>query len=328
VNYIAESMRTADDVVYPHTRVPAFGTDGKALVSWMADWPLGDRIEKFFEFCRAYDLRRDDLLAGNYQQFSHRLHWDECPFIDRLRGVNDPARILYACILFSFTNEKWDTFLQAFGGGSASLREWVTVGSNRHSRHDLFQIYFPKGTDVLEWLCTVPETAAEALSESVVDLKGPHSMMGYAKLLNRYFTGKPGFRNAMYPCKNVARHVAMGHPGLVDPDSFLHGGTGFFEGLNQVFDCGNLMPRAKYDIVDGEYVPINEACRDLVWYMDLLRDHTSSPIKRHKYLNLEDKLCMFNKHIGMRHGVKRQTKQVPYDWVYPNDWSLVTGEYR
>jgi hypothetical protein len=29
----------------------------------MKDWPLEKRLDKFFEFCQEFDLRRDQLLA-------------------------------------------------------------------------------------------------------------------------------------------------------------------------------------------------------------------------------------------------------------------------
>jgi hypothetical protein len=151
--------------------------------------------------------------------------------------------------------------------------------------------------------------------------------MEFAKLLNTYFV-KKGFRNAMYPSKNAARHVAMTHPELVDPDSFLHGGTGYFDGLSQVFDCPHLMSRSKYEIDDdGNYIPLNKFAKMQIEFMDYLKNHPSNPIHTHQYLNLEDKLCMHYKYMSVRFGVKQQTKMIPYNWVYPDKWSLKTNRY-
>jgi hypothetical protein len=61
--------------------------------------------------------------------------------------------------------------------------------------------------------------------------------------------------------------------------------------------------------------------------MDYLKAHPSNPIHTHQYLNLEDKLCFFYKHIAIRHGVKNTTKQIPWDWVYPVGWSLKGNDY-
>jgi hypothetical protein len=75
---------------------------GKPKESWMKNWTQEQRTEKFFEFCRAYDQREDSLLKNNYQQFSHRLHWDECPFVYLISKINDPKLILNACLYISF----------------------------------------------------------------------------------------------------------------------------------------------------------------------------------------------------------------------------------
>jgi hypothetical protein len=61
--------------------------------------------------------------------------------------------------------------------------------------------------------------------------------------------------------------------------------------------------------------------------MDYLSHHPNKPMVRQKYLNVEDKLCFFYKHIAISNGIKQTTKQIPYDWVYPKKWSLKTGKY-
>jgi hypothetical protein len=153
-------------------------------------------------------------------------------------------------------------------------------------------------------------------------------MMEFAKVLNKHFVEEQGFRNAMYPCKNASRHVAMSHPEWVDPESFLHGGTGFFDGLSQVFDCPQYMSKAKYEIEeDGRYVPTNSAGQSFYDKMLYLNEHQDNPIEKHAWLNIEDKLCFFYKHIAISNGIKHTTKQIPYDWVYPNEWSLKTNKY-
>jgi hypothetical protein len=261
----------------------------------MHKWSQEERTEKFFEFCRAYDKREDSLLSENYQQFSHRLHWHECPFVDEAKHITDPKTLLHACILFSFTNEHWLTFRAWRDNGIDGIKE--RFETERHSRSDLFQIYYPKDTNVKEWLVRVPEQTAEDMHHTLSIKNRPYTMMEYAKKLNEYFVTKHGFRNAMYPCKNAARHIAMSHPEWVDPDSFLHGGTGFFDGLVQVFDCPHYMSKAKYSIDEfGEYVPLNDAAESFYEKMIYLKEHPSNPIHTHKFLNLEDKLCFMYKH--------------------------------
>ena len=318
---------TSKDIAYKALVNVDLDHKSKPVHSWMRDWTLEERVEKFFEFCREYDLRRDSLLRDNYQQFSHRLHWHECPFVDEIKKADDFQAVLEACLIFSFSNEHWKTFKAWQSGGPKAMR--TRFISERHARSDLFQIYYPKDTSVKDWLCEVPTAFAEKHAESLFEKRNrPYTMMEFAKKLNMIFVEEFNFRNAMYPCKNAARHVAMTHPNWVDPNSFLHGGTGYFDGLSQVFDCPNLMSKSKYDINEfGEYIPLNDATKMQVEHMDYLKAHPSNPIHTHIYLNLEDKLCFFYKHIAIRRGVKKTTKQIPWDWVYPASWSLKGNNY-
>jgi len=320
------------DIKYDNLADVELDDSGKPTRSWMWKWTQAERTEKFFEFCNAYDKREDSLLRDNYQQFSHRLHWDECPFVDEVKLINDPQTVLEACLIFSFTNEHWQTFRAWREGGVDAMRERFLT--ERHARSDLFQIYYPKDTNVKEWLCEVPKDFAKKhvdrlFAGSAALRDRPYTMMEFAKKLNEIFVNEYRFRNAMYPSKNAARHVAMTHTHWVDPESFLHGGTGFFDGLSQVFDCPQYMSKAKYEIAeDGRYIPTNSAGQSFYDKMLYLYEHPNNPMKRQKFLNLEDKLCFFYKHIAIRNGIKQTTKQIPYDWVYPKNWSLKTNTYE
>jgi len=172
------------DIKYENLANVSFDNKRKPKESWMKNWTQEQRTEKFFEFCRAYDQREDSLLKNNYQQFSHRLHWDECPFVYLITRINDPKLILNACLLFSFTNEHWQTFQTWYDHGPNGLRE--RFKNNRACRSDLFQIYYPKGTIVTDWLVKIPSIAANDLKDTLVSLKRPYSMMEYAKILNKY----------------------------------------------------------------------------------------------------------------------------------------------
>lgn len=328
MNALAEFMTDRTyDIKYDNLADVELDDSGKPTRSWMWKWSQEERTEKFFEFCNAYDKREDSLLRDNYQQFSHRLHWDECPFVDEVKLINDPQTVLEACLIFSFTNEHWQTFRTWRDHGIDVMRERFLT--ERHARSDLFQIYYPKDTNVKEWLCEVPKDFADKHSEVIFNTKTTYTMMQFAKKLNQIFVDEYGFRNAMYPSKNAARHVAMSHPSWVDPESFLHGGTGFFDGLSQVFDCPQYMSKAKYKIEeDGRYVPTNNAGQSFYDKVLYLYEHPSNPIKHQKFLNLEDKLCFFYKHIAIRNAIKQTTKQIPYDWVYPKNWSLKTNTYE
>lgn len=329
MNALADMLTDkSHDIVYPNLATVELNENGKPTSSWMKDWTQEERTEKFFEFCRAYDQREDSLLRDNYQQFSHRLHWHECPFVDEVAKISDPKTVLHACLIFSFSNEHWLTYRTWRDQGEDAMRERFLT--ERHARSDLFQIYYPKGTDVKTWLIENTKKAAEDMHHIVATKNRPYSMMEFAKILNDYFVEEQGFRNAMYPCKNAARHVAMSHPEWVDPESFLHGGTGFFDGFSQVFACPHLMGKVKYKIDtlrDGDYEAVNKHGIFFLDKMLYLYNHKSNPIREQKWLNLEDKLCFFYKHIAITNGIKDTTKQIPYEWVYPKEWSLKTNRY-
>ena len=293
--------------------------------SWMKDWTLDQRIDKFFEFCRVFDDRQDPLLKEEYQIFSHRLHWHEHPFCDFMKNVTDNHERMFLTLVFSFTNEHWGTFTKLLNEGIDATREHFI--ENRHARNDLFQIYYPKGTNVKQWILDGPLRAASDLRALLddVEVRGRrrYTMMEFAKLLEAYFKQNQNFRSPLYPCKNTARYIAMAYPHLVDPESILFGGTGHFDGLHQVFGGQNLNGKVKYKIDEnGMFLAENKQAEAWLYQMDLLVNHPSNPMTSQKYLNVEDKTCFFWKHIAISHGEKRPTKNIPYTWIFDSKFNL------
>jgi hypothetical protein len=293
--------------------------------SWMKEWTLDQRIDKFFEFCRVFDDRQDPLLKEEYQIFSHRLHWHEHPFCDFMKNVTDNHERMFLTLVFSFTNEHWGTFTKLLNQGIDATREHFI--ENRHARNDLFQIYYPKGTNVKQWILDGPLRAASDLRALLddVEVRGRrrYTMMEFAKLLEAYFKQNQNFRSPLYPCKNTARYIAMAYPHLVDPESILFGGTGHFDGLHQVFGGQNLNGKVKYKIDEnGQFLAENKQAEAWLYQMDLLVNHPSNPMTSQKYLNVEDKTCFFWKHIAISHGEKRPTKNIPYTWIFDSKFNL------
>jgi hypothetical protein len=315
------------NVVYNNTCEVEF-KGKKPKDSWMKDWPIEDRVDKFFEFCRVFDNRDDDLLKSEYQIFSHRLHWHEHPFCQYMQKVTNNESRLFLTLVFSFTNEHWQTFMSLYNGGVQAARERFV--DNRHARNDLFQIYYPKGTNVKEWILEGPKQAAKDLRYLLDDVENgtrkKYTMMEFAKKLEAYFKEHQNFRSPLYPCKNTARYVAMSYPDLVDPESILFGGTGHFDGLHQIFGGTNLNGKVKYTIDDqGQFIAENKYAHEWLRQMDHLVNHPNNPMKWQKYLNVEDKTCFFWKHIAISHGEKRPTKNIPYTWIFPDSFSLSNG---
>ena len=308
------------DIQYPNTNEVEL-KNGKPKESWMKNWTEEERIEKFFEFCRVFDLREDSLLRQDYQIFSHRLHWHEHSYCEFMKKVTDNTERLWYTLVFSFTNEHWRTLTTLVDEGEEALKE--RFKDTRHARNDLFQIYYPKGTDVKEWLLWGPKKAAEAMSKHLDNLERPYTMMEFAKLMEKYFKEHQGFRSPLYPCKNTARYLAMTWPELVDPNTVLFGGTGHFDGLHQIFGGQNLNGKVQYSIDEnGQFVAENKQAEEWIRQMTILAEHPSNPIQEQMWLNLEDKTCFFYKHIAISHGIKSPTKRIPYSWIFAPDFDL------
>jgi hypothetical protein len=321
----AESLFEDEGVHYTNIEYPNTADvkmkNGKPIESWMKDWTQEERFDKFFEFCEAFDKRQDKLLAEDYQIFSHRLHWHEHPFCDLMKDVTDPMKRLWYTLVFSFTNEHWGTLTMLINDGEEALKKHFK--DNRHARNDLFQIYYPKGTDVKEWLLWGPKRAAEKMSHVLENLDRPYTMMEFAKIMEKYFKEDQNFRSPLYPCKNAARYLAMAYPHLIDPETPLYGGTGHFDGMQQIFSGPNVNGKVKYTIgKNGEFIAENKYAELWLEQMETLVNHPKNPMKSQKWLNVEDKSCFFFKHIAISHGTKSPTKRIPYTWIFPESFSL------
>ena len=295
------------------------GPNGKPQDSYFRHWPLERRIEKYNEFNQKFDLRIDpDLVEG----FSHRLHWDEHPAVWRLRDADLSLEDRIAVTIhFSFSNEKWTNFTTILDHGWDALHD--LFANERAARSDLFQIYYPKGTNVREWLIEAPRKIAKVVAPIVAEFDRPLTMMEYAKIQERVLKEQFGFRSALYPCKNTARYLAMPRPDLVDPNSVLIGGTGHFRGMMYVFGPPNIDGKLKYSIgSNGEFVPENKYTKLWIERMETLMNHSDDPIHTHKFLNHEDQLCWFSKFVERKYGHKPPAKNYPRIWIFPDDFSL------
>ena len=323
-NATLESFMGSDDnsIVYRNTSEPIL-KKGKVTNHLLEKWSLEERMQKFFEFCRAYDVREEPLLKSNPQQFSHRLHWDEMPYVEEMKHEKDVEKLLHHTIVWSFSNEHWLTFRTLRDHGIDAMKNRFIT--ERHARSDLFQIYYPKGTKVKEWLCETPQQIAKDCYP-LLQSNRPLKMMELASKLEKHTKEKYGFRNVMYPYKNLSRHIAMARPDLVDPESWVTPGTLSFYGLWQIFGGKNLFGKTKFELDEnGNYEPINDQAKWLVEQFNTLAAHKDNPMERQDNINIEDKACMWCKHLFIKHGVKSTTKKIPYEWIYPRNFSLKKG---
>ena len=297
------------------------GSNGKPKDSWMRNWTQEQRLEKFFEFLDKFDRREDPLLRDEYQIFSHRRSWADNPFTHKFRnaGLSLEEKIALT-VHFSFSNEKWVNVVSIYENGWDPLKDLFE--QERASRSDLFQIYYKKGTIVKEWLRTEPPKIAKVLAPIVEKRKRPYTMMGFAKMMEEVLKEQWGFRSPLYPCKNTARYLAMTWPELVDPSTILYGGTGHFDGLQQIFGPPYLNGKVQYSIdKDGLFVPENNYAKVWLQQMEILTSRYPH-VSPHPWLDMEDKTCFFYKHIAISHGIKSPTKRIPRNWIVPDDFSF------
>jgi hypothetical protein len=306
------------NVEYPNTVEPIL-KNGKVSNVLMAPMTVDERLDKFMEFLHAWDRREDELLAGNPQQFSHRLHWDEMPWVDEMSKEEDLRILIRDTLIWSFSNEHWQTFRAVRDGGLDAMEE--RIDTERHARSDLYQIFYPKGTNVKEWLLESPDEISRDLQEQCIPTLRPgvrHSIMSLAYTVEDLLKSRYRFRNCMYPLKNFARHIAMARPDLVDPETWVTPGTLSYYGVWQIFGGRNLFGKAKFDR-EG---PLNKDAYTLLGQFARIMAHKDYPIERHHNVNVEDKCCFFAKHLFINHGVKKTTPPIPYDWVYPLEFNL------
>jgi hypothetical protein len=154
-------------------------------------------------------------------------------------------------------------------------------------------------------------------------------MMNLAYVMRDHFQERQGFKNCLYPCKNFARYMAMGRPDLVDPESYIHPGTGSFRGLHQIFGGKYLMSSAKYDVTveEGKFMPMNRDGEMLGAQFEWLRTHPDNPVREMNSINHEDKACFWFKRLAYEVGVQKATSAIRYSWIFPKSWNLKTGLY-
>jgi hypothetical protein len=289
----------------------------------MRNWTQEQRLEKFFEFLDKFDKREDPLLRDEYQIFSHRRSWADNPFTHRFRDVDMTlAEKIALTVHFSFSNEKWVNVVTIDEKGWDALP--ALFEQERAARSDLFQIYHKKGTIVKDWLVTEPPKIGEVLASkiSLESFSSRFTMMGFAKMMESVLKEQWGFRSPLYPCKNTARYLAMTWPELVDPSTTLYGGTGHFDGLQQIFGPPYLNGKVQYSIdKDGLFVPENRYAKMWLEQMGILTSQYPH-VSPHPWLDMEDKTCFFYKHIAISHGIKSPTKRIPRNWIVPDDFSF------
>jgi hypothetical protein len=271
-----------------------------------------NNIDEYITFLHNYDARKDQYIANNPHLFSHRLHWDEHPFCYEIRKKYDISslenieKILQTCLVFSFSNEHYQTFINFMDYGDEYFKT-----TNSFCRNDLYEIFLPKGMRISEGLIECQynyKNLAKRIYKRYKTRK--YTIMELARILDENYK-KRGHVRWGYMAKNASRYFAMAYPDIVDPNSQVTGGPGHYRGLAYIFDYPYIAQGIKITarLENGNLIPDRDnLIGDWFCMMGYLQSETKDIFKRHNWLNNEDKVCFFNKYINFKTGNRKQNR--------------------
>ena len=243
---------------------------GMTLDLMMPDTSVEERTDAYFNFLEAFDKREDPILLNNPHIFSHRVHWDELPYFDDVKKLYIKDA-LHATFIYSFSGENNLLFKHLINKGIEKTREFIADTNNKIQRGDLYQMWLPKGKNILRKVLL--EIAPKVTEDLYKDYKEGKTfdIMDFTLLIKKYIQNHmPEYVRPKYPSKNMARHIAMAFPHFIDPESFVVPGTGSYRGFQQIFDGKNLI-QSKPELIKKQF--------------DILNKHPRNKIvKRHKYI--------------------------------------------
>lgn len=275
-----------------------------------------NNIEQYILFLENYDTRKDVYIANNPHLFSHRLHWDEHPFCYEIRkkydinSIENIKKILETCLVFSFSNEHYQTFINFMQYGNDYFKT-----NNVFCRSDLYELYLPRNMKMKEAFIEC-QLNTDNLAKRIYKRykKRKYTIMELTRILDENYK-KKGYIRWGYIAKNACRYFAMSYPDIVDPESQVTGGPGHYEGLAYIFQYPQIRHGIKITarLENGNLIPDrNNLIGDWFSMMGYLQSETKNIFKRHNWLNNEDKVCFFNKYINLKKGY-RQVKRKNID---------------
>ena len=173
-------------------------------------------------------------------------------------------------------------------------------------------MWLPKGKNILRRvLLEVGPKVADDLFRDY-EAGNSYNIMDFTNLIKKYIQSHmPEYIRPKYPSKNMARHIAMAFPNFIDAESFVVPGTGSYRGFQQIFGGKNLI-QSKHELIKPQF--------------DKLIDNERNKImKRHEYINTEDKVCFFFKYLTIASGWSKPHKCPTgdkFDIIIPNNFKL------
>ena len=261
-----------------------------SLTEMMHKYNEEERIETFFRFLKAYDERKDSILAENPHIFSHRLHWHENDFYFERIKEKTFEEALEITFIYSFSGENNNLLNFMLENGLEKTRNFIRNTSNKVQRGDLYQMWLPKGKHILRYILTeIAPKVRKDLINKIVSRKSIFDIMEFTEEIKKsiqYYL--PSYKRPKYPSKNMARHIAMSFNTIINPSTFVRPGTGSYRGFQQIFGGKNLIMK------DDRLIKKQ--------FEKLIRADKNCLITRHKYINFEDKVCFFFKYLTIASG--------------------------
>lgn len=264
-----------------------------------------ERIDAFLMFCEMFSGRDDPVIKNNLPMFSHRLLWQEHPYVEKISAMSYPEAVELTFI-YSFCVEYWPIIENG--------KNFVLTGK-KFKRNDLFQVWYPKGVTLRTFILEV----SKFLAINFISTIRPKSkeIMEECNYLLGLVSCKYGFRFAGYAIKNALRYLSFVFDDVLNPESYVTPGTGSYRGLHQIFG--------------GKYLGIGGSKQKkltLEMFDQLMSSGADKYFTKCRLINLEDKVCFFFKHLSVSSGWQSPVPGIPYTDIFPSNFCILSGKYN
>lgn len=159
-----------------------------ALLPMLPLASTSQKIKLFLEFCEILDSRKDPIVALNLPMFSHRLKWQEHPYVDVARKMKFEDAVTMS-FLYSLCVEYWLVM-------EGRLDQFKKT-EGKFKRNDLFQVWYPPGVHLKSFVAQVSEYLSKEFCKHLIRV----DIMPETQRLLSLVTNRFNFRFAGYAIK-------------------------------------------------------------------------------------------------------------------------------
>ena len=256
------------------------------------------RINEYREYLHNYKNRKGDFVS-DIRIFPETFHSHEGIASRFVQGGTTFHDLITRSVLNSFGQH----YLPLQHAYMDNRLEAFLSTEKKFQLTDSHQIFYPKGTNVREWMGKVPKLVPNHLYQ-VWDFGKNYSIEEGTQLLVSVLRDHFEFNNIYYPCKHTMKNLSLTRLN-VDGESYVKPGTGSRRGLAYIFNDKKI-ENPKYDH--------KSLLDNLIDEVDL--------ITKNKYLNHEAHTCYFYKYLNYKNGKK--PKKIELEWRFPVEKPLQT----